>query len=153
MFCQKCDFENPDSAKFCSHCGTNIAPVEISSRLASPGSAAEGGPTFGQSISICLKKYADFNGRASRPEFWWFQLFIMLTNWGLLVLDNSATLAFVFILGVWLPSLAVTARRLHDIGRSGWWMVISVTIIGLIPLYIWLASKGGDQANEYGGPV
>jgi uncharacterized membrane protein YhaH (DUF805 family) len=154
MFCQKCDCENPDGAKFCSNCGTNIAALKISSRLANPRSTAEGSrPTFGQSISICLRKYADFNGRASRPEFWWFQLFIFLLNWGLLVLDNSVTLSFIFILGVWLPSLAVTARRLHDVGRSGWWMLISITVIGLVPFYYWMASKGDDLANEYGAPV
>lgn len=154
MFCQKCDCENPDTAKFCSNCGTNIVALDISARPIKPGSATEGGrPTFGQSISICLRKYADFKGRASRPEFWWFQFFVLLLNWGFLVLDKSGTLPFLFLLAVWLPSLAVTARRLHDTNRSGWWMLISFTIIGLIPLYIWLASKGNDQVNEYGGPV
>ena len=115
MFCQKCDCENPDGAKFCCNCGTNIAAMEISSRLVSPGNPAKGSrPTFGQSISICLRKYADFNGRASRPEFWWFQLFFTLLGWGLLVLDNSAKLYLIFILGVWLPSCRhseATTRR------------------------------------------
>ena len=52
-----------------------------------------------------------------------------------------------------LPALSAAARRLHDTNRSGWWMLIAFTIIGLIPLIIWLASKGNDQSNEYGSPV
>lgn len=153
MFCKKCDFENPDDAKFCRNCGTTIATLEVPTRLTRPAMSSGDQLTFGNSISFCMKKYADFNGRASRPEFWWFQLFILMLYWGLLVLDKSGVLPLIFLLAVWLPSLAVTARRLHDTNHSGWWMLISFTIIGLVPLYIWLASKGHDQANEYGSPV
>jgi len=56
-------------------------------------------------------------------------------------------------LAVLLPSLAVGARRLHDTNRSGWWLLISLSVIGLIPLIIWLASKGNEQANDHGNPV
>jgi uncharacterized membrane protein YhaH (DUF805 family) len=70
-----------------------------------------------------------------------------------LIVDNSGIVSGIVNLALLLPSLAVAARRLHDTNRSGWWMLISLTIIGLIPLIIWLASKGNDQSNEYGNPV
>jgi uncharacterized membrane protein YhaH (DUF805 family) len=54
---------------------------------------------------------------------------------------------------LFLPSLAVFARRLHDRNRSGWWILIAITIIGLIPLFYWLVSEGSKEANEYGEPL
>ena len=56
-------------------------------------------------------------------------------------------------LGFFIPSLAVGARRLHDTNRSGWWQLIAFTIIGLIPLIIWLASVGEKKKNKYGQPI
>ena len=109
--------------------------------------------TFGKSISTCMGKYVDFKGRASRPEYWWFYLFTVLLSWGSLIVDNTGIVSGIVNLALLLPSLAVAARRLHDTNRSGWWMLIAFTVIGLIPLIIWLASKGDDQANQYGSPV
>lgn len=109
--------------------------------------------TFGKSISTCLSKYVDFNGRAARPEYWWFYLFTLLLSWGLMLIDRSGILSSIVNLGFLLPSLAAGARRLHDTGRSGWWLLIAFTVIGVIPLIIWLASKGDEQANSYGNPV
>ena len=100
-----------------------------------------------------MGKYVDFNGRASRPEYWWFYLFTVLLSWGSLIVDQSGIVYGIVNLALLLPALSAAARRLHDTNRSGWWMLIAFTIIGLIPLIIWLASKGNDQANEYGNPV
>ena len=122
----------------------------------------EGNMTFSESVSTCLlKKYADFEGRARRSEFWWFELFQLLVSIGLgissgvlgisEVLANG--LALLFSLAVLLPSIAVAARRLHDVNRSGWWQLIGLTIIGIIPLFYWLCIKGDENANHYGPPV
>jgi uncharacterized membrane protein YhaH (DUF805 family) len=100
-----------------------------------------------------MGKYVDFNGRASRPEYWWFYLFTVLLSWGSLIVDHSGIVSGIVNLALLLPALSAAARRLHDTNRSGWWMLIAFTIIGLIPLIIWLASKGNDQSNEYGSPV
>ena len=100
-----------------------------------------------------MLKYVDFNGRASRPEYWWFYLFTVLLSWGAMIADSSQILSGLVSLAVLLPSLAVGARRLHDTNRSGWWLLISLSVIGLIPLIIWLARKGNDQENDYGSPV
>ena len=86
--------------------------------------------TFVESLQICFKKYADFNGRAKRPEFWWWALFVFLISLAAQMLSN--TLSMLVSLGTLLPSLAVGARRLHDIGRSGWWQ-----LVGLIPFLGW----------------
>lgn len=100
-----------------------------------------------------MGKYADFKGRASRPEYWWFYLFSVLLSWGALIVEHTGIVSGMVNLVLLLPSIAVQARRLHDTNRSGWWMLIAFTIIGLIPLIIWLASKGDNQENQYGSPV
>ncbi len=103
---------------------------------------------FSQAVSTCLRKYADFSGRASRSEFWWFTLF----EFGALILSALIhEIAYELVaLALLLPVLAVSARRLHDIGKSGWWMLISaIPLIGLI-FIAWAAKKGDEAANAYG---
>ena len=82
--------------------------------------------TFFESIGVCLAKYAEFNGRASRPEFWWFTLFVILVASALTYFSQA--LGSVFLIAMLLPQLAAGARRLHDIGKSGWWQ-----LFGLVP--------------------
>ena len=102
---------------------------------------------FIQSIKTCLRKYADFKGRASRSEFWWFQLFLIILEVGLTTLDhlileftwdNSITpLATGLDIVTVIPLAAVTARRLHDIGRSGWWQApIFVSYLYYLDVFI-----------------
>jgi uncharacterized membrane protein YhaH (DUF805 family) len=92
---------------------------------------------FGQAVSTCLKKYADFSGRAPRSELWWFFLFQILV---LIVAGFLGEIVYgVVALGLLLPSLAVGARRLHDIGKSGWWQLLILTGIGyLVLIYFWV---------------
>ena len=99
------------------------------------------------------RKYVDFNGRASLPEYWWFYLFVVLLSWGAMIVDSSDVLSGIVNLALLLPSLAAATRRLHDTNRSGWWQLIALTIVGLIPLIIWLASKGNVEDNQYGSSV
>ena len=90
--------------------------------------------TSAESIRTCFNKYADFNGTASRPEFWWFMLFIFLVGAALSLVSN--TLSGLFYLAVLLPTLAVGARRLHDTGRSGWWQLLLIVPFGVIVLIV-----------------
>lgn len=109
--------------------------------------------TFANAISICFSKFFEFKGRASRPEYWWFYLFTMLLGWGAILVDPSEVLSSIFNLVFLFPVLAAGSRRLHDTGRSGWWQLLMLTLIGLIPLIIWLASKGKEESNEYGDAI
>jgi DNA-binding CsgD family transcriptional regulator len=92
-----------------------------------PGSDADS-MTFFDSIRICMAKYAEFNGRASRSEFWWFTLFVTLVAAALTYLSQNLT--NIFAIAMLLPQLAVGARRLHDIGKSPWWQLFLLVPIG-----------------------
>ena len=113
---------------------------------------------FATSISTCMSKYATFSGRASRSEYWWLYLFVLLMSWGATIVGSSMfgvgdpmknILSFLVNLVFLLPTLSSACRRLHDTGRSGWWMLISFTIIGLIPLVIWFASNTKPAGDKY----
>lgn len=99
--------------------------------------------TFQESIRTCLGKYATFEGRAGRPELWWFFLFIVLVSSALLLV--SQTLYGLFCIAMFLPQLAVGARRLNDIGKSPWWLLfLLVPVAGIILLMILWALPGED---------
>jgi len=96
--------------------------------------------TFGESISTCFTKYAAFDGRASRSEFWWWFLFTFLASAATGIVSQS--LSALFSLGVMLPSLAVGARRLHDTNRSEWFLLLwFIPLIGWIILIVWAVQE------------
>ena len=108
-----------------------------------------------------LKKYADFSGRARRKEYWMFVLFNILFSFVAGFIDGffgtmsrNATLGIfgtVYTLLLLVPSLAVTARRLHDTGRSGWWILIAlVPLLGAIVLLVFNVSDSDPGTNKYG---
>lgn len=103
--------------------------------------------TFGDSISTCFSKYAAFEGRASRSEYWWWFLFTFLASLASGIV--SETLSALFSLGVLLPSLAVGARRLHDTNRSGWFLLLwLIPVIGWIILTVW-AVQESKEPNRF----
>ena len=93
-------------------------------------------------VKSCFAQYAGFSGRAPRSEFWWFALFQL----GVLVIATmiSQVLYGIAALALLLPALAVGARRLHDIGRSGWWQLLSLTGIGTLVLIYWWVQPSGE---------
>lgn len=104
---------------------------------------------FKQSVTICLRKYVDFSGRASRPEFWWFALFTFLVG---LVVNAilGSWIGMLVNLALTLPSLAVGARRLHDMGKSGWFQLLwLIPFIGWAVMIYWLVQPTVG-ANQYG---
>lgn len=105
----------------------------------------------------CLKNYANFNGRARPKEFWFFYLGLVICNILSMIIDAILETEIVFYaittLALTIPLLAVSARRLHDTNRSGWWYLISLTIVGIIPLIIWWAQSGDSHYNQYGQPT
>jgi len=97
--------------------------------------------TFFESIRTCFTKYADFTGRATRSEFWWWTLFNLVAALALGVVSEKASLAFS--LATLLPYCAVTTRRLHDTDRSGWAQLVGIIpVIGWILLIVWCAQEG-----------
>lgn len=104
---------------------------------------------FQEAIQTCFKKYADFNGRASRSEYWWWALFNLIIGMisGLALGETLGTIASLALL---LPSLAVAARRLHDIGKSGWFLLLAlIPLIGGLVLLYWFVQPSGE-ANQFG---
>lgn len=101
-----------------------------------------------------LKKYADFSGRARRKEFWMFVLFNFIIAIVLGIVDaviGIPILGGLYALAVLIPSIAVGARRLHDIGRTGWWQLIAIVpLIGIIVLIVFFVLDGNPGDNQYG---
>jgi uncharacterized membrane protein YhaH (DUF805 family) len=96
--------------------------------------------TFQESIRVCFTKYFDFSGRATRAEYWWFILFLVLA--GLLLSVLSPIAYGLFALATLVPSTAVATRRLHDTRRSGWWqLIVLVPLLGIIVLLVFLAQE------------
>jgi len=108
-----------------------------------------------------LKQYAVFRGRSHRPEFWYFVLFNIIISLVLMMVDNilgtfdpesnAGLLNGLYTLAVLIPSIAVMVRRLHDSGRSGWWVLIGlVPLIGFVVLLIFAVLAGTPGPNQYG---
>jgi len=116
--------------------------------------------TFGNALQVCLKeKYVDFNGRARRSEYWWFALFTWAGTIFLSFIDNLvfgvdasvSILSSIWGLAILLPSLAVGVRRLHDLEKSGWWLLLSlIPLIGFLVLLFWFVKQGTDGQNRFG---
>ena len=101
-----------------------------------------------------LKKYADFNGRARRQEYWLFFLLNIILFFAVTILTAFSEIfgiLYFYTLGFIIPSIAVTVRRLHDINRSGLWLFLAlVPLIGPIVLFIWYVTDGTPGDNDYG---
>jgi uncharacterized membrane protein YhaH (DUF805 family) len=113
---------------------------------------------FTQAIASGFRHYVAFAGRASRSEYWYWILFMVIGTIVAGILDQAVfsdiertPFSAIFILITFLPSLAIGVRRLHDIGRTGWWLLISfIIIIGTIVLIVWFCQKGDAGPNQYG---
>jgi uncharacterized membrane protein YhaH (DUF805 family) len=108
-----------------------------------------------------LKKYAVFEGRARRREYWFYVLFVLIISIVLNIVDRftgtysaaygAGLLGGLFSLAILIPSLAVGARRLHDTGRSGWWLLIGlIPFIGAIVLIVFFVIDSQPGTNQYG---
>lgn len=117
---------------------------------------------FMTSVRTVLGKYATFSGRAQRSEYWWYALFTFVTSLVLSFVDGilfgvTATgqsigvLSALFSLAVLLPSIAVGVRRLHDLDRTGWWLLlIFVPILGFLVLLYFFVQRGTEGPNRFG---
>jgi uncharacterized membrane protein YhaH (DUF805 family) len=113
--------------------------------------------TFIQAIQSGFSNYVNFSSRAIRSEYWFWVLFAVIgeavgSGLDYTIFATSTGLFYsVFALAVFLPSLAVAIRRLHDLDRSGWWILISlIPIVGGIVLIVWFCSPGTPGPNRFG---
>jgi uncharacterized membrane protein YhaH (DUF805 family) len=113
---------------------------------------------FGQAITSGFSNYVTFSSRAIRSEYWYWVLFTVIGGLVTGIIDTSmlgydygaGPVNGIFDLVTFLPSLAIGIRRLHDIDRTGWWILIALTVIGVIVLIVWACQKGTTGPNRFG---
>ncbi len=113
--------------------------------------------TFGEAVRSGFDHYVKFDGRASRPAFWWWFLFGVLVGIGASIIDaiigSFGVVSGLVALALLLPNLSVAIRRLHDTGHTGWWVLIGlIPIIGFIVLLIFYLRQSDPGENQYGPP-
>lgn len=118
--------------------------------------------SFGEAFPLFLKNYAAFNGRSSRGAYWWATLALILITIVAAIIDmvmfssmvaatnGNGPVSILLSLATLIPSIAIGVRRLHDIGKSGWWLLITLTIIGIFLLIYWYVQPGQRAENKYG---
>jgi uncharacterized membrane protein YhaH (DUF805 family) len=117
---------------------------------------------FGAAVALGLRNYVNFSGRTSRAGHWFFVLAAVLSGFvtgavdsalfGRGLYDPQPISGLVSLLLI-LPSLALAVRRLHDVNRSGWWLLLVLTVIGAIPVLFWLCQQGDRFTNRFGEDV
>lgn len=141
VFCRGCGKEIHETALSCPQCGKpQVAPTP-----------QRGGGTSASAITYyleVLKKYAVFSGRARRKEYWYFFLFSIIASMLLAIVDEilgtESVLMTLYNLAVLIPSMAAGVRRLHDIDRSGWWLLLPIVNL------VFLVQDSQHGANKYG---
>lgn len=112
--------------------------------------------SFGEAVRSGFENYANFNGRSSRSAYWYWFLFAVLAGIAANIIDlgvGAPIVSIIVALGLLLPNLAVGVRRLHDTGRSGWWILIGlIPLIGFIVLIVFYVQESDQGPNEYGPP-
>jgi uncharacterized membrane protein YhaH (DUF805 family) len=112
---------------------------------------------FQEAIRSGFRNYVNFSGRAPRSEYWYWVLFGVLVTIVAAILDGAifpdiepSPLGAVTSVILFLPGLAMAVRRLHDIDRTGWWLLITLTIVGIILLIVWACMRGTAGSNRFG---
>lgn len=153
-FCRNCGKELKDGDVFCGSCGVKTTESCEQSNINNQIAMS----VWNGFLSAC-RNYANFSGRARRTEYWGFVLFLALFGMVANVLDSvifgtsiyvSGPIATILALAAIIPSLAVFVRRMHDIGKSGWNYLWCLTIIGFIPILVWLLRESQSGKNKYG---
>ena len=154
MKCPQCSNDNPEDAQFCGGCGAALGVSLITS--STPQVIVD----FPEAVKLGFQRYIDFSGRSSRAEYWWFTLFIVLVDVIVTAVDtvvlgtdlrDIGLLSTVWQLATLIPSLAIGVRRLHDIDKSGWWLLLwFVLVIGWIVLFVWAIKQSDEGSNKYG---
>lgn len=155
MYCKNCGKQLPDGAQFCDGCGARQVDDGYSAQQVKSGYVAysngrEPKPSVGfiDAIKMFFTKYADFNTRSRRSEYWWAALFCALAGMAAGMISKS--FAGLWSLAALVPTITISVRRLHDIGRPGTWYLLNlIPIVGSIILIVWYCQDStGD--NQWG---
>lgn len=152
MYCNNCGNQIPENSPYCPSCGaaTQSNPT--------PNAAPNGYPqqpygqpkpsvSFGDAIKLFFTNYTNFSGRSRRSEFWYAYLFTFLVS---LVVSFIPYGSYIWSLAVLIPNIAITVRRLHDVGKSGWWYLFNLLpIVGQIILLVQFCTDSAP-ANKWG---
>jgi uncharacterized membrane protein YhaH (DUF805 family) len=174
MYCGNCGTERNNEAKFCTNCGNSLSQEPIGNQFGPSSnplanyleSNAPIQMSFTEAVEYCFKNWDNFEGRASRSEFWYFYLFNLLVV--ICLYPSLTVLSFLadddlnFLFG-WLlipfllisimPTAAAITRRLHDIGKTGANALWGLIPFGGIALIIWYCQQGDSEANNFGPPM
>ena len=181
MYCLECGTRNPTDAQFCLDCGVSQNTSSVKGTLTLLTSSTwfrqvdvllTNAPA---AVKSGFERYFDFKGRSSRAEYWWWTLFVSLTVFGLMGLlayffslgpscprcsyvellqIQLILVSFIVLPGIFISGITVGIRRLHDLGKSGWWILLSAAIlIGWIILIVWFVGRGDRGPNQYGQRV
>ena len=155
MYCNNCGKQLPDGAQFCDGCGARQVEDGYGAQQVNHGYVAysngrEPKPSVGfiDAIKLFFTKYADFSTRSRRSEYWWAFLFCTLASMAAGIISKN--FAGLWSLAVLIPTIAISVRRLHDIGRPGTWYLLNlIPIVGSIILIVWYCQDStGD--NQWG---
>ena len=184
MFCRFCGQELDDDSEFCPKCGRKQKETitdrfeetvhDFTKQIQPKIEEAGRSPKFSfrwALYTVLKRKYSDFSGRACRSEYWWYILFVNLLYIGLSIVGGVLTvftgmigaylmiaIFIIALVGLLVPSIAVTVRRMHDLNVSGWWLILFL-VLSLIPLInnllvigyiICFCLKGTTGTNKYG---
>lgn len=156
MVCRKCGEVIGDNDRFCGFCGTPqqqerpetvLNPQHVHYENCAHTEKAKIG--FPEAVVLFFKNYTNFKGRSRRSEYWWAWLFTALVS-------SVLTAAIPDIAGLWtvitcIPTLSLAVRRLHDIGKSGWWYLIyAIPLVGGILMLIWSCKDSDPNTNQWG---
>ncbi len=133
--------------------GQQGGPAPYGGGFGGPSPYAATSMGFPDAVRSVLTRYADFSGRARRAEYWWFFLFAVLVALVAAVLDGiigASVFSLLTALGLLVPNLAVSVRRLHDTDRSGWWLLLNLVPFGGIVLLVFYCLEGQPHPNRFG---
>ena len=134
-YCQECGAPSDGASCLCKHCGCELR------RTLKDGSLPVA--SFKEAVKVCFKKYFSGRGRANRVEYWMWWLFVLIATAFIVV-------GWIMLPILIIPTLSATVRRLHDVDKSGWWMVLGIIPIANLYLIYTLTRKGSEGDNRYG---